>query len=265
MESSTIVSSILILGGIGLLCGAMLFVASRFFSVGVDERVEKLMELLPGANCGGCGFAGCVQYARGLIGGRAGANDCNVLDEERSASLAALLGVENNFSQRKVATLRCQGGAQAVGKRYEYQGKESCRGVSLLAGGDKACPYSCLGYGDCMEICPFQAISRGDDGLVKIDRDSCTGCGKCIDECPRGVLSLAPKSSLVFVACLSHDKAKKVMQVCRVGCIACKKCVKACPKEAIVVEENLAEIDFQKCDVCALCVDACPTGSIVKV
>lgn len=262
--SSTITFSILILGGIGLLCGILLLVASKFFSVQVDERVEKLVKILPGANCGACGFAGCAQYARDLIGGRATPNACNVLDEEKSIAVASLLGVENNFQDRRVAVLRCLGGDQIVSKRSEYQGIKSCRAVSLFFGGNKACPYSCLGYGDCIEVCPFQAIFRSNDGLVRIDRRKCTGCGKCIGECPKGILSLTPKASEVVVACLSHYPGKKVMQACRKGCIACKKCEKACPLEAIMVEKNLANIDFQKCNVCGLCVEACPTGSIIR-
>lgn len=263
--SSTIVLSILILAGIGFLCAAMLYVASRFFSVAVDERVEKLLNMLPGANCGTCGFGGCAQYAKDLMRGRATPDACTVLNEEKSASIASLLGVENHGPDRDVAVLRCQGGNQIVGKRSEYHGIKSCRAVSLFSGGDKNCVYSCLGYGDCLEVCPFQAISRVEEGLVRIDRDKCTGCGKCIDECPKRVLSLIPKSSEVFVACLSHDRSKKVMQVCKIGCIACKKCEKACPEEAITVEDNLADIDFSKCTVCGLCVEACPTQSIIRV
>ncbi len=263
--SSTIAFSMLILGGVGLLCAFMLFVASRFFAVTVDERVEQLVKILPGANCGACGFAGCAQYAKDLIRGRAAINECTVLDEEKSVSMASVLGVENHFKDRQVAILRCQGGNQIVSTRSEYQGIESCRAVSLFSGGNKNCVYGCLGYGDCLEVCPFQAISCGKDGLVSIDRQKCTGCGKCIDECPKGVLSLIPRSSEVFIACLSRDRGKKVMQVCQLGCIACKKCEKACPEEAIMVEDNLANINFKKCSGCGLCIEACPTKSIIRV
>lgn len=263
--NSILLSSILVLGGIGLFCAVMLFVASKFFSVAVDERVEKLVEILPGANCGACGFAGCTQYAKDLIRGRAKYNGCTVLDEEKSASIALLLGVESDFKDRQVAILRCQGGNQIVHKRSIYQGIKSCRAVSLFAGGDKECVYSCLGYGDCMRICPFQAISNGEDGLIRIDREKCTGCGKCMSECPKGILSLIPRSSEVYIACLSRDRGKKVMQVCKLGCIACKKCEKVCPEEAISVEDHLANIDFQKCNGCGLCLDTCPTKSIIRV
>jgi Na+-translocating ferredoxin:NAD+ oxidoreductase RNF subunit RnfB len=263
--SSTIAYSILILGGISFFCAAMLFVASRFFAVVIDEREAKLRTILPGANCGACGFAGCGQYAKDLLRRGAAPSECTVIDEEKSFSITSLLGVENNFEGRRQAVLKCQGGNQIVSKRFEYQGIRSCRALSLFSGGDKTCPYGCLGYGDCASVCPFEAISTGEEGLVVIDRGKCTGCGKCIAECPKGLLSLIPRSAAVFVACRSRDRGKKVMSICKIGCIACKKCEKTCQEAAIAVENNLAVINFEKCNGCGLCGEACPTASIKRV
>lgn len=263
-QEGVIIYSIVILGGIGLACGTMLLVASKFFSVPLDERVGELIQLLPGANCGACGFAGCAQYAKGLIAGAASSDACRVLDQEKSASIASLLGVEGGGAERTKAVLRCQGGEGIAQKGSDFMGLTTCRAAALFFGGDKDCPYACLGFGDCVEVCPFQAISRGKNGLVAIDPTKCTGCGKCIGECPKGMLHLVPERSEVIVACLSKDRAKRVNQACKKGCIACRRCEKACPVKAISVEDNLARIDFQLCDNCGLCVEACPTKSIIR-
>jgi len=261
---SVILYSVLILGGIGLLCGSLLLVASKFFSVTLDPRVGDLIQMLPGANCGACGFAGCAQYAKELVGGGASLGVCRVVVEKNLAAIASILGVENPKAEKFVAVLRCQGEDGVARKSAEYAGLKSCRAAALSFGGDKDCSYGCLGFGDCVEVCAFQAIRKGEKGLVVIDPEKCVGCGKCIEECPKGMLLLIPASSKLYVACLSRDKGKKVMQICKKGCIACKKCEKACPVEAIRVEDNLARIDVEKCTNCGLCVEACPTGSIAK-
>jgi len=261
---SVILYSVLIMGGIGLLCGSLLLVASKFFSVTLDPRVGDLIQMLPGANCGACGFAGCAQYAKDLVGGNAKANQCRVVDDKTLANITSLLGVEDQKADRRVAVLRCQGEDGVARKSAEYAGLKSCRAAALSFGGDKDCSYGCLGFGDCVEVCAFQAIRRGDRGLVVVDPQKCVGCGKCLEECPKGMLLLILSSSEVYVACLSKEKGKKVVQACKKGCIACKKCEKTCPVDAIRVEENLARIDVEKCTNCGLCVEACPTGSIVR-
>ncbi len=259
----TILTSILVLGGIGFACGAMLLVASKFFHVAVDKRVEELIKMMPGANCGVCSFAGCGQFAKAVIEGHARASGCRVLDEEKKKEIASFLGVEDEKGDRLFAVLRCQGGNQEVKRSSDYQGIKSCRAAALFFGGDKACPYGCLGYGDCIRVCPFDALSMGEDGLIRIDWEKCTGCGNCAAECPKGMLALVPQDCRVYVGCASKDRGKRVTQVCKKGCIACKRCEKACPVNAIEVEDNLAKIDYSICTHCGQCAEACPTGSIV--
>ncbi len=261
---TTILTSILVLGGIGFACGTMLLVASKFFHVVVDERVEQLIKMMPGANCGACGFAGCAQFAKNVIEGHVPGSGCRVLDEEKRKEVAAFLGVEGVETEQVVAVLRCQGGNQEVKKSSDYQGIQSCRAASLFFGGDKSCPYSCLGYGDCIQVCPFDAISLGENGLIHIDWGKCTGCGTCTKECPKGMLVLVPRNCRTYVACASEDRGKRVTQVCKKGCIACKRCEKACPVNAIQVEGNLAKIDYSVCTNCGQCAEACPTGTIVQ-
>jgi len=263
-SESVIWNSILVLGGIGLGCGTLLLVASRFFAVSIDERVEKLIQLLPGANCGACGFAGCAQYAKELIGGHATSDACRVMDVEKAKSVASLLGAEVAVGDRKKAVLQCQGGMGVARQWAEWIGLNSCRAASLYFHGNKECAYACLGFGDCVAVCPFQAISRREDGLVAIDPEKCTGCGLCVAECPKGMILLVPEKAQVVVACLSKDRGKRVSQICKKGCIACRRCEKACPVNAIVVEENLARIQYEICDNCGLCVEACPTKSIIR-
>ena len=263
--SSTIVASIVILGGIGSLCGLMLYIASKFFATEVDPRIGELVKMLPGANCGACGFAGCARFAAGIIDGKALPDACKVVDEPTSASIFSYLGLENHPAARSVASLRCQGSNDVVGRRSEYHGIRSCRAAALFAGGDKACLQGCLGYGDCITVCPFDAIRLGDVGIIVIDRDKCTGCGTCIPECPKNVLALIPRTAQVSAACFSIERGKKVSQVCKKGCIACKRCEKVCPVDAIHVEDNRVNINYEKCDNCGQCVDACPTGSLLRV
>jgi Na+-translocating ferredoxin:NAD+ oxidoreductase RNF subunit RnfB len=243
----------------------MLFIASKFFVTEVDPRLVELVTMLPGANCGACGFAGCARFAAGIIDGKAHPGACKVIDDATSTSIFSYLGLENDPRVRVVASLRCQGSKDVVQRRSRYQGVRSCRAAALFAGGDKACPQGCLGYGDCVAVCPFDAIHHGGDGIIVIDRKKCTGCGTCITECPKNVLSLIPRAARVSAACFSIERGKKVSEVCKKGCIACKRCEKVCPVDAIHVEDNRVNIDYEKCDNCGQCVDACPTGSLIRV
>ncbi len=255
-----IVLSVSILGGLGLLAGSGLAYASKKFVSKIDPKVEAILEALPGANCGACGFAGCSGFAKALVEERAQANGCILGGEEVAREVASILGVEVEVKEKKIAKILCyhKGASQT---QFDYQGLESCRAAALLFGGDKACSYSCLGLGDCVEACPFGAITL-IKGKIEINEERCTGCGKCVSICPKGVITLVPEEKRVHILCNSKDKGAIVRKICKEGCIGCGICVKVCPEKAITLKDNLAYIDYEKCTECGACVEKCPTHTI---
>ena len=252
--------SIIILGGLGLLAGSGLAYASKKFISKIDPKVGAILEVLPGTNCGACGFAGCSGFAKALAEERAQANGCIPGGEGVANQVASILGVEVEVREKRIAKILCyHRGASRT--QFDYQGLESCRAANLLFGGDKACSYSCLGLGDCIEACPFGAVTLVN-GRIEIDEEKCTGCGKCISICPKEVIALVPEEKKVHVLCNSKDKGAIVRKICKEGCIGCGICVKICPEKAIVLKDNLAYIDYEKCTECGACVEKCPTHAI---
>ncbi len=250
------------LGALGVIFGIGLSMASRVFHVDVDPRVERVEEALPGANCGGCGLPGCGALAAAIVHGSSPPDACPVCSAEQSAMIAAIMGVEVQKGVRKVAVVHCQG--RRVADRFTYSGPETCGASCLLIGGQKACPYGCLGFGDCVSACPFNAIHMVG-GIPVVDEDACTACGKCVEACPRDLIDLQPMDKYVHVLCRSFDKGGAVRAYCDVGCIGCKKCEKTCQYDAIHVKNFLAEIDYVKCTCCGDCVEVCPTKSITDM
>ncbi len=252
--------AVLTLGSLGLLFGFGLYVASRVFHVEEDPRLEKVLEALPGANCGACGFPGCSGLATALVHGSAPVTSCPVASGEQLKQVAAILGVEfSTMSTRKVAIVHCQG--RNVPDKFVYDGPRTCAASQLLLGGHKECPDGCLGLGDCVRACPFDAIEMVD-GIPVVDEDACTGCGKCVVACPRDIIDLQPLDKHVHVLCRSHEKGAAVRKYCDVGCIGCKKCERTCPFDAIHVQDFLAIIDYEKCTSCTKCVGVCPMKTI---
>jgi electron transport complex protein RnfB len=261
-----ILKSVIGLGGLSLLFGIVLALAFKKLAVRISEEEKKIRDLLPGANCGACGFPGCEAYAKALAEKTGGypPDLCTVGGSETAQGIGKILGVEVKESEPKICVLRCKGGRDEAVERYEYIGPGDCRSNYILLGGNKACSYGCLGGGHCITVCPFNAIKMGPDRLPIIDPGKCTACGICVKECPRQVLELIPRSQLVYVACKSLDKGKAVTNVCKVGCIACIICVKACPYEgAIAMEGNLPVMDYKKCTSCGICYNKCPTQSFI--
>jgi len=252
------------LGGLGLIFGGLLAFASQKFAVEVDPRVEMVQEYLPGANCGACGFAGCAKFAEEVVEGNAPVNGCIPGGCDTSARIAELLGQEAPEGEaRLVAQVVCAGSRNVAKDIAVYDGYRDCKAAMMFAGGPKACSYSCLGLGTCINACPFEAISFSKDGLVSINIDKCTGCGKCKNACPRQVIDLVNAKNLHYVRCKSRDKGKQVREVCEVGCIGCGICVKKCEQKAIRMENNLAVIDSYTCNNCGVCVEVCPRKTIV--
>lgn len=258
-----VLTSVLTLFGLGLAAAAMLAVASRVFYVEEDPRVEAVMEALPGANCGGCGYAGCEGYAVAVVNeASVAASLCVAGGPEVSAAVGELTGKTVTASDPQVSFRRCDKLAGNVGLRYEYQGMPSCAAATLLAGGSDICSWSCLGFGDCVEVCPFDAM-KTEGGLVHVITEKCTGCGICVRACPRNSLELMPTRARIAVFCATKDKLRAVMEICEVGCINCGKCVKGCPANAISTVDGRIEVDHKKClsygsDCEEVCVTGCP-------
>lgn len=258
MSSTTILAPI-VLTVLGIIFGTILAVASKVFAVEKDPREDAIVEILPGANCGGCGYPGCGGYASAVVAGTAPVNACSPGGAATAAKIGEIMGVAVEEGARKIAQVMCTGGGHDK-TRYDYVGLESCLAVSRVSSGPLKCSYGCLGGGDCVDACKFDAIHIVD-GVAKVDFDKCVACGACVDACPKHIIRIVPLNAKKYteVPCSSHDKGAAVRQACDNGCIGCKICVKACPKEgAIVVEDFLAKINYDICIGCGMCSRACP-------
>jgi len=249
--------SIVGLAGLGVVFGAALAIASKKFKVEVDPRVEEITDLLPGVNCGVCGFPGCSAYAEALVKGIVDIGLCPASSSEVTARIAGLLGKEAGAKEKKVAFLHCAGGKVAK-RRFVYDGIQTCAAASLIGGGGLGCEFGCLALYDCVRACPFDAIEIDDMGMPRVNPKKCTGCGICVAACARDLAELVPANKTVLVACSNIERGKFVRLVCKIGCIGCFKCVKTCKQEAIEMRMGLAVIDCEKCTVCGECVEVCP-------
>lgn len=262
MDATAIAYAAAVLGGLGILFGVFLSFADKKFAVTVDPRIEKITENLARANCGACGYPGCDQFAMAVLKGEAPVGGCTPGGTKTAAMLAQIMGVEGKQEEEpQVARLLCQGEFGVSHLRYEYDGLESCRAAVNLSGGPRKCNYACVGLGDCVRVCKFDAM-KIVNGLVVIDEDKCTACGMCVTECPRDAIELLPRSATVTVRCRNLDTAKEAMQSCTMACIGCRRCEKACRFDAIHVVNNCAKIDTDKCTRCGECVPVCPTKCI---
>ena len=262
-----IIIAIAILGGLGLCFGLILAAASKVFYVETDPRLDQLNECLPGANCGGCGYAGCGGYAEAVLSGEAPIGKCNSGGNECAQAMAAIMGVKAEAVTRKVALVRCSGekhydkdGNLTTGARVKakYEGFKDCLSASKVGGsGPLSCKFGCLGFGTCVKACKYDAI-KIVNGVAKVNEDRCVGCMSCAAVCPRKlIVPVEPKRNVV-IACASLAKGAVTTRGCTVGCIGCGLCKKICPQEAITIERNLAIIDYTKCDNCGLCATVCP-------
>ena len=240
----------LVIGITGLLIGLLLGVAGKLFEVEVDEVEIQVRELLPGNNCGGCGFAGCDALAKAIAAGEAPANACPVAGSAVAKEVGALLGAGELEEVKKVAYVACKGTCDVTTNQYQYDGLMDCRKLALIPGrGEKACDYGCMGLGSCVSECPFDAIHIRN-GIAVVDREACKACGKCVAACPNHLIHIIPYDTKVQVQCSSKDKGKDVKAVCQVGCIGCGICMKQCEFEAVKVENHVAVIDAAKCTGC---------------
>ena len=251
-----------ILSVIAIILAIVLTVANKFFGVKEDETALAIRDCLPGANCGACGFSGCDSYAKALSEGVTDkTNLCVPGGDGCAAQIAEILGVEAADVIEQVAYVACNGTCDVVEKKYEYVGQKTCRTANMTYQGDRACSFACLGYGDCVRVCPRDAIHI-EDGVARVDPKKCIGCGICVRECPNGIIHLIPDTSRVAVECSNHDKGAVTRKACKNGCIGCMKCEKSCPTGAIKVVDNLATIDYSKCTGCGICASVCPVHCI---
>jgi Na+-translocating ferredoxin:NAD+ oxidoreductase subunit B len=258
-----IIYAIAALGLIGLIFGLLLAMAARFFAVQTDPMVEAIKEVLPGVNCGACGYAGCSNFAEAVADGEAKTNGCIPGGEATAKAVAELLGQDAADTTQSIATVFCIGDCFKATDRFVYDGVKDCAVAAAFLGGFKSCSYGCLGMGNCVSACLFDAIKMGEHGLPVVDDEKCTGCGLCATACPRNIIQMLPKGKEGhLVLCSSHDRGKAVSAACEVGCIACKACIKACPQEAIEMVYDLAVIDLEKCNDCGECVLKCKPGTI---
>lgn len=265
MDVTNIINSVLIISVMGLIFGASLGFAGVKLKIEVDPKLDLLKSALPGANCGACGFVGCEAYANAIFENNAPTNACPVGGADVAKNIADIMGVEASAISKKVAFVKCNGTLQKSDFRYDYNGMQDCLALSyLVGGGSRACDFGCLGGGNCVNICEFDAI-KIIDGVAVIDADKCTACAKCVTACPKHIISIKTSVQSVIVNCSSFSAGKTVRTACKVGCIACKICEKACEFDAIKVSNNLAVIDADKCTACNKCVEKCPTKAIAKL
>lgn len=268
-----ILTAVLVLGAIALVSAVVLYVVSQKFAVKEDPRIPQVLDVLPGANCGGCGFAGCSGMADALVKGADNGSVegllCPVGGQAVMSQVADLLGIAVANTEARVAVVRCNGSCEHRPRIAEYDGLRTCAAMNSTGAGETGCGFGCLGCGDCVNACNFDAIHMNPEtGLPEVDEEKCTSCGACVKACPRHIIELrkkGPKGRRVYVQCVNKDKGAVAKKACEVACIGCGKCQKVCKFEAITVENNLSYIDPNKCRLCTKCVDECPTGAIVKV
>jgi Na+-translocating ferredoxin:NAD+ oxidoreductase RNF subunit RnfB len=261
---SVIIPAIVSLGGLGLLFGGGLAFASQKFAVEIDPKVEMVQEMLLGANCGACGYAGCAKFAEEVVAGNAPVSGCTPGGAAVAAKIAEVLGAEAPEAEaRHVAQLVCLGDCDVAKTKATYHGVPDCKAALMFGGGPTSCGFGCIGLGNCARVCPVDAIVMNEKGLPEIDIDTCISCGKCKNTCPRQVIELVNVKTMHHVRCKSRDKGKQVREVCERGCIACNLCVKNCPVDAIRMENNVAIIDAYKCTNCGTCVEVCPRDTII--
>lgn len=261
---TSIILAVAIVAAIGLIAGIGLSVASAVFAVETDERTEAVLENLPGANCGACGYSGCAGYAKALADGTAQNGLCAPGGQEAAEKISQLLGLGSVSMEKKTAVVRCVGTLDNTTNKMDYNGIQSCKAASQHFGGVSSCRYGCMGIGDCVNVCDFNAVSVCN-GVAHVDPELCRACGKCVSACPKSLIVLVPVSQAKIVRCRNMDKGGATRKTCKSGCIGCMQCAKACPQNAVTVENSIAVVDVEKCTGCGACKDICPSKCITDI
>ena len=268
--NSVILYAIIALGSLSMSFAIIIYFVSNKFKVIEDPRIDEIQELLPGANCGGCGFAGCRNLAEAIV--KATNLDnlyCPAGGKAVAEAIAAKVGLKVELKEPMIAVVRCNGSIQNAPAKAKYEGTDSCYFINLLFTGESGCSYGCLGAGDCVKACKFDAIYIDNNtNLPIVIEDKCVACGACVNACPRNIIELrkkGPKNRRIFVSCVNKEKGGIAKKNCNVACIGCSKCQKVCKFDAITIENNLAYINFEKCTLCRKCVAECPTNAILEI
>lgn len=268
--NETLVFAVISLSAIGVVSAVILFFVARKFKVIEDPRIDIVVELLPGANCGGCGLAGCRAFAEEVVkSSDLSKLNCPVGGSEVMQQIAKVLGLEAQEKDPMIAVVRCNGSRVNAPQKVRYDGATSCVFAHSLSAGESGCPNGCLGLGDCVVSCKFDAVYIDEvSGLPVISDENCIACGACVTACPRSIIELrlkGKKDRRIFVSCINTEKGGPARKNCDVACIGCGKCVKECPYDAITMQNNQAYIDYNKCRLCRKCAPVCPTGAILEI
>ncbi len=253
-----IIIPVAIFAGLGLVFGIILAIASKIFSVKRDERVEKINDVLPQANCGACGYTGCLAYAEAVAKGEGTElNLCSVGGADVAMKIGEIMGADVVAKKPYVARVMCSGSTKYSKKKYAYHGTTDCLSAARLSGGDKMCPNACIGLGTCVSVCKYNALSV-IDGVAVVKAKNCVACGLCVNVCPKNIITLIPSDSQYYVGCVSAESGAATREHCGIGCISCRLCVKACEYDAITINDFHAKIDYNKCVNCGKCAEVCP-------
>lgn len=251
--------------GLGVALSVLLAVANKKLYVFEDPRIDEVETMLPSANCGACGEAGCRAFAEKVVGGQVSPGKCTVSSAETIQAIASFLGVDPGKQEKRVARLACAGARHVARIRARYAGMQSCRAAALVSGGGKGCAWGCLGLGDCKDVCDFGAITMNEFGLPVVDPDKCTACGACVEICPKNLFSIHPISHRLWVACMNRLRGDDAEAECEVACTACGRCAMDAPG-VVSIENNLATVDYSKNGLAKMdAIQRCPTGAIVWI
>lgn len=267
--NEVLIYAVVSLGAIGIVAAIILYFVAQKFKVYEDPRIDDVEEVLPSANCGGCGYAGCRAFAEGLV--KAGAMEgfnCPVGGADVMQQVAGILGLVAEAAEPQIAVIRCNGSLANSPKKVQYDGISTCASAHVLYAGDGGCSFGCLGEGDCVAACDFDAIHMNPETGLPVVNDKCVACGACVEACPRDIIELrnvGKKERRIFVSCVNEEKGAPAKKNCSVACIACAKCFNVCPFEAIEMKNNRAYIDYEKCKLCRKCVEVCPTDAIHEI
>jgi Na+-translocating ferredoxin:NAD+ oxidoreductase RNF subunit RnfB len=258
-----LINALVAMTGLVVILTTVLWIAYRKLHVDEDQRIDAVEQALPNNNCGACGYAGCRLFAEAIIAGQAQPGQCTVSTPSQQQAIANFVGVALVTLEKRVARVACGGGLNVARLQANYQGLKTCRAATLAGGGGKACPWGCLGYGDCAEVCDFDAIVMDQFGIPQIVESACTACGDCVDACPKNLISLHPQSHRLWVRCSNQEEGDSVLDYCEVACNGCGRCVADAKPGHIQLQHFLARIDYGKADMDKLPIQRCPTGSIV--